>query len=83
MHKYLRCVSIIILSATPALAAQPPLPPGKPAGVRQALLENGTGMLVVAGGAAIGIDIALATANNGPSAAPATNPSSSTTGTSP
>ena len=82
MHKYMRCVPVLLLCATPALAAEP-LAPGKPAGLRQAQPENGTGMLVVAGGAAIGIGIALATADNGPSGPANTTPSNSTSGTTP
>ena len=68
MHKFVNSVCLVILSAAPALAEEPPLAPGKPAGVRHAQMEDDTGMLIVAGGALVGIGIALATADNGPQA---------------
>jgi hypothetical protein len=66
----------------------PPLASGKPAGLHNAQLENGTGMLVVAGAALIGITVGLATAgsgatNNTGATSPPTSTSTSTTGTSP
>ncbi len=64
-------------------ANAPPLEPGKPAGVNRAQMENGAGMLIVAGGALAGIGIALATADNGVPGTPGTTPANSTTGTSP
>lgn len=82
MRNFLIPVLILTLSASGALAATPPLDPGKPAGVRQAELEGGTGMLVVAGAALIGIAIALGVAGNGP-ASPNTNPATSTSSTTP
>jgi hypothetical protein len=84
MRRFVIPVSIVALSASPALAANSaPLDPGKPAGVRQAeLLDGGNGMFVVAGAALVGITIALATAGNGPTT-PNTNPTTSTTGTTP
>ena len=64
------------------------LPPGKPAGLHQAQREDdGTGMLIVAGAALIGITIALATSSNNASSPVQTSPgsgtstSTSTTGT--
>jgi len=63
-----------------AWAAEPPLPAGKPAGLRQAQLEGGNGMFVVAGAALIGITVGLATAGSGPQP---TTTTISTTGTSP
>ena len=83
MHKFLSCVSLVVIATVPALAAEPPLAPGKPAGVRHAQKEDGTGMLIVAGGALVGIGIALATADNGVPGTPGTTPANSTTGTSP
>jgi hypothetical protein len=85
MKRFVIPVLIVTLSASPVLAENSaPLEPGKPAGVRQAeLLDGGNGMFVVAGAALVGITIALATAENGPAAAPNTNPATSTTGTTP
>ena len=84
MHKFLSCVSLVVLAAVPALAVEPPLAPGKPAGIRHAQMEDGTGMLIVAGGALVGIGIALATADNGVPGTPSTNPANPpTTGTTP
>jgi hypothetical protein len=66
-----------------------PLAPGKPAGVHKAQFEDGTGMLVVAGAALIGITAALASSGNGTSAnstgpgSTSTSTSTSTTATSP
>lgn len=66
-----------------AWAAEPTatLSAGKPAGLRQAQLEGGNGMFVVAGAALIGITIGLATAGSG-SSQPTTT-TISTTGTNP
>jgi hypothetical protein len=76
----------LALSAPMALADNAPLAPGKPAGVRQAQWDDGSGMFVVAGAALVGIAIALATAGN-PSQPNNTNgqtgTSTSATGTSP
>jgi hypothetical protein len=64
------------------------LAPGKPAGLHQAQREDdGTGMLIVAGAALIGITIALAMSNNNASSpvqtsqGGGTSTSTSTTGT--
>jgi hypothetical protein len=81
----------LILSASTAWAfdsSATPLAAGKPAGLHQAqLLEDGNGMLLVAGAALVGITIALATASNDVSQASGTSPgsssSTSTTGTNP
>jgi hypothetical protein len=75
----------LALSAPAALAATAvPLDPGKPAGVHQAqLLDDGNGMLVVAGAALVGIGIALATASGDAAQPTATNNPPPTTGTSP
>jgi len=79
----------LILSLPHAWAAETfdTLPAGKPAGLRQAQLEDGNGMLLVAGAALVGITIALATASNNVSQPPGTSPgagtSTSTTGTNP
>jgi hypothetical protein len=54
--------------ASQAFADVTPLAPGKPAGVRTAQFERGTGMYIVAGAALIGITAALASAGNGTSA---------------
>jgi hypothetical protein len=77
-------------SAVGAYADTGALAPGKPAGVRTAQFERGTGMYIVAGAALIGITVALATAGNGVSAngtgasgAGSSSSSSTTTGTSP
>ena len=81
--------SVLLLSFSNAIATEQaaPLPAGKAAGVHQAQLEGGTGMLVVAGAALIGITVGLATAGNDVSQPAATTASSSTatttTGTSP
>jgi hypothetical protein len=85
MQKFLNGVCLVLLSAAPALAVEPPLAPGKPAGVRHAQMEDGTGMLIVAGGALVGIGIALATADNGAPGTPGTSPTNppTTTGTAP
>ena len=82
MRRFLLSLVIVSLSASGTFAADPPLAPGKPAGVRQAQLQDGTGMVVVAGVAIIGIGIALATAGNG-ATSPNTNPTTSTTSTTP
>jgi hypothetical protein len=84
--------SALILSLSGALAAEngAPLRAGKPAGVRQAqLLDDGNGMLVVAGAALVGITIALATTSNNVAQPTGTAPggggstsTTSTTGTS-
>ena len=78
--------SLVVSSAlflSSAWAAEPAatLPAGKPAGLRQAQLEGGNGMFVVAGAALIGITVGLATAGNGAAQAPSTT--TSTTGTNP
>jgi hypothetical protein len=77
----------LALSASAAWANNSvPLAPGKPAGLQQAQLEGGTGMLVVAGAALVGITIGLATASDSASQPTTTGPSTtstSTTGTSP
>ena len=76
----------LALSAPAALAnTAAPLDPGKPAGVQRAQLEDGNGMLVVAGAALVGITIGLATASGDSSQPTATSPSvsTSTTGTTP
>jgi hypothetical protein len=75
----------LALSAPAAFAATAvPLDPGKPAGVHQAqLLDDGNGMLVVAGAALVGIGIALATASGDAAQPTATNNPPPTTGTSP
>jgi hypothetical protein len=70
------------LIVSPALASVPPLAPGKPAGLHQARMQDGTVMLAIGGAALVGIAIVLATAGNGP-ASPNTNPATSTTSTSP
>jgi hypothetical protein len=78
MKNFLIPVVIISLSASQALAANPPpLEPGKPAGVGQAQLGDGTTMMAIAGAALVGIGIALATAGNG-SSGPATSTTSTT-----
>jgi hypothetical protein len=83
MKRYLVPVLTIALFSPAALAANPsPLEPGKPAGIRQAQLENGTAMVVVAGVALAGIGIALATADNGPEAS-STSPVAPPTTTTP
>jgi len=75
--------SALLLSATSVWAQ--PLAAGKPAGLRQAQLEDGNGMFLVAGAALVGITIALATASNDVSTPAQTSPatSTSTTGTNP
>jgi len=79
----------LVASLTSALAIESasPLPAGKPAGLHQAQLEDGNGMLLVAGLALTGIVIALATTSNDVSQPAGTKPSSSTatgtTGTNP
>jgi hypothetical protein len=79
--------SALMLSSSSALAVDQPgaLPAGKPAGLHQAQLEDGNGMLLVAGAALVGITIALATASNNVSQPTGTSPvtSTSTTGTNP
>lgn len=83
MKKFLYSILAVTLSASGALAANaPPLAPAKPAGVHQAQLQDGTGMIVVAGAALVGITIALATASDGPST-PNTNPATPATNTTP
>ena len=82
MRSVLLSLLILAPSASGTFAAHPPLTPGKPAGVHQAQMQDGTGMVVIAGVAIIGIAVALATAGNG-SASPNTNPATSTTSTMP
>lgn len=71
-------------STTWAVESAAPLPSGKPAGLKQAQLEGGTPMLLVAGAALVGITVGLATAGGddvtqtGP-----TTTVTSTTGTNP
>ena len=81
MKNFLVPVLILTLSASQALAADPPpLEPGKPAGVRQAqLLEDGNAMIAIAGAALVGIGIALATASDGASGPPTTTSTTNTT----
>ena len=73
--------SILLLSLTNAFAIgqSAALPAGKAAGVRQAQMEGGNAMLVVAGAALIGITVGLATAGDDTSQPAATTTSSSTT----
>jgi len=78
MRRFLIPVMIVALSASQTLAADPPpLAPGKPAGLHQAQIQDGTVMLAIAGAALVGIGIALATAGNG-SAPPSTTSTVST-----
>ena len=78
MKRFLLPVLILALSASGTSAAEPPLAPGKPAGLHQAQIQDGTVMLAIAGVALVGIGIALATAGNG-SAPPSTTSTTSTT----
>ena len=82
MKRFLLALLAVSLPTSGAFAGDPPLAPGKPAGVHQAQLQEGTAMVAVAGVALVGIAIALATAGNGP-ASPNTNPATATTSTSP
>ena len=82
MKRFLLALLTVSLPTSGAFAGDPPLAPGKAAGLHQAQLQDGTGMVVVAGVALIGIAAALLTAGNGPSS-PNTNPATSTTSTSP
>lgn len=75
--------SALFLSSAWAAEPAAPLPSGKPAGLRQAQLEGGNGMFVVAGAALIGITVGLATASNNVSQPTSTTPTTSTTGTNP
>ena len=73
----------LLLSVSSVCAVEPiaPLPAGKPAGLRQAQLEDGNGMFLVAGAALVGITIALATASNNVSQPTGTSPGSTSTTT--
>lgn len=82
VKNFLVPVFALILFAPPALAANPPLEPGRAAGVQRAQREDGTTMIVIAGVAVIAIAVALATAGNG-AASPNNNPATSTTSTTP
>jgi len=76
--------SAMFLSSAWAAEPAATLPAGKPAGLHQAQLEGGTGMLVVAGAALVGITVGLATASNDVSQpATTTVTSTTTTGTNP
>jgi len=72
--------SALLLSNAWAAEPTATLSAGKPAGLRQAQLEGGNGMFVVAGAALIGITVGLAT--SGGSSQPTTT-TMSTPGTSP
>ena len=72
---------ILSLSAAQAVESSGPLMSGKPAGVRQAQLEDGNGMFLVAGAALVGITVALATASDDAGVVPNTSPSSTSTTT--
>jgi len=88
---YIFCAALIASSSTAWAidSSIAPLAAGKPAGVRQAqMLDDGNGMLVVAGAALIGITIALATNNSNASQPVGTAPAgggstTTTTGTNP
>ena len=73
--------SILLLSNAWAAEPTATLSAGKPAGLRQAQLEGGNGMFVVAGAALIGITVGLATA--GGDATGTATTATSTTGTNP
>lgn len=77
--------SALLLTSAWATETAAKLSAGKPAGLRQAQLEGGNGMFVVAGAALIGITIGLATASGDSSQPSGTTPvtSTTTTGTSP
>jgi hypothetical protein len=80
------CVLTLVLTlalATPAAVASTavPLAPGKPAGLRQAQLEDDNGIWIVAGAALVGIGIALAVADNNSSSPVATTPATTSTTT--
>ncbi len=88
MKTFLVTALTLALSAPAALASTAaPLDPGKPAGVHQAqLLDGSNGILVVAGAALVGIGIGLATASDNasqPTTTGSTTTSTSTTGTAP
>jgi hypothetical protein len=83
MKKFLIPVLIMTMSGAQAFAASPPpLEPGKPAGVHKAQFfdDSGNVMIAIAGGALVGIGIALATAGDDAGGPTSTN---ATTGTSP
>jgi hypothetical protein len=88
MKAFVVTATLLAFSASGALAAlnDGALTAGKPAGVHQAQLRGGTGMFIVAGAAAIGFAVALATAGDGPGPAnpgggSTTPPATSTTTT--
>jgi hypothetical protein len=90
LESYMKAIFVAVLALTLSASyacaqTAAPLTPGQPAGVHQAQLQGGTGMLVVAGAALVGITVALATAGGGAQPAQPTTTSSSvtTTGTSP
>ena len=74
--------SVLLLSNAWAVEQPAPLPAGKPAGIKQAQREGGTGMLAVAGAALIGITVGLATAG-GDDVTGTTTTVTSTTATTP
>ena len=84
MRSFLLPLLVVALSASGTYAANPPpLAPGKPAGLHQARLQNGTMMLAIGGVALVGIGIALATAGNGSAPPSTTISTTSTSGNSP
>jgi hypothetical protein len=78
----LTLAQMLVLAAPAALAnSVVPLAPGKPAGLRQAQLEDDNGIWIVAGAALVGIGIALAVADNNSSSPTATAPATASTTT--
>lgn len=74
---------VMAFSASNAMAASvSPLPPGKPAGVRQAQ-DTGNTLLILAGLGIVGAAIALAASSGGNNNIPSTSTSVSTSSTNP
>ncbi len=71
----------IILTGSGALAAEPALAPGKPAGVHKAQMESSS-LILVAGVAVVAAAVAIAVSGDDNNAiAPATTSTSTSTGT--
>ena len=67
MTRWFAALGLLLLTSPRASAGAPPLPPGKPAGVRHAELDQTTEIAVgVAVAAAIGVILASATSGSSP-----------------
>lgn len=85
VSKLVPCILALSLAGALAEVPAPSLAPGKAAGLHQAQLEGGTGMILLAGAALVAVAVVLATSDDssGPSQTNVPPPTTTTTTTSP